>query len=74
MTKDLQYRLDVNDLHRDDKATSLGLNEIGRLTFRVTQPLFVDSYRRNRTTGSFILMDEHSGTTVAAGMLVEGPA
>jgi bifunctional enzyme CysN/CysC len=71
VVRDLQYRLDVNDLHRDDKATSLGLNEIGRVTFRVTQPLFMDEYRRNRLTGSFILIDEHSGATVAAAMVVD---
>jgi len=71
VVRDLQYRLDVNDLHRDDKATSLGLNEIGRVTFRVTQPLFMDEYRRNRFTGSFIIIDEHSGATVAAAMVVE---
>ena len=70
VVKDLQYRLDVNDLHRDEKAQSLGLNEIGRVTLRVTQPMFVDEYRRNRTTGSFILIDEHTGATAAAGMVV----
>jgi bifunctional enzyme CysN/CysC len=71
LAKDLQYRLDINDLHRDEKAASLGLNEIGRLTFRVTQPLFVDEYRRNRQTGSFLLIEEASGATVAAGMIVD---
>lgn len=71
IVKDLQYRLDINDLHRDEKTTSLGLNEIGRLTFRITQSLFVDEYRRNRQTGSFILIDEASGATVAAGMVVD---
>ncbi|MFL6070185.1 MAG: sulfate adenylyltransferase subunit 1 [Actinomycetes bacterium] len=71
IVKDLQYRLDINDLHRDEKATSLGLNEIGRMTLRVTQPLFVDEYRRNRQTGSFILIDEASGATAAAGMVVD---
>jgi len=69
VVKELQYRLDVNDLHRDDKAQSLGLNEIGRLSLRVTQPLFADEYRRNRATGSFILIEESSGATVAAGMI-----
>ncbi len=71
IVKDLQYRLDINDLHRDEKTTSLGLNEIGRVTLRITQPLFVDEYRRNRQTGSFILIDEASGATVAAGMVVD---
>ncbi len=48
---DLHYRLDVNTLHRDEGATQLGLNEIGRVRLRTTQPLFADAYRRNRTTG-----------------------
>jgi bifunctional enzyme CysN/CysC len=72
LVKNLQYRLDVNTLHRDISATSLGLNEIGRVTLRTTQPLFFDDYRRNRQTGSFILIDEASNNTVAAGMIV-GP-
>jgi len=69
MVKDLHYRLDVNTLHRDESASSLELNEIGRVTLRTTQPLFVDEYRRNRTTGSFILVDEATNSTVAAGMI-----
>jgi bifunctional enzyme CysN/CysC len=69
MVKDLHYRLDVNTLHRDESATSLELNEIGRVTLRTTQPFFVDEYRRNRTTGSFILVDEATNSTVAAGMI-----
>jgi len=72
MVKGLQYRLDVNTLHRDDDATSLSLNEIGRVSLRTTVPLFYDEYRRNRTTGSFILIDEGNNTTVAAGMIL-GP-
>ncbi len=70
LVKDLQYRVDVNSLHRDDKPQSLGLNEIGRVTLRTTQPLLVDEYRRNRTTGSFILVDEATNGTVAAGMIL----
>ncbi|HEX4905236.1 MAG TPA: sulfate adenylyltransferase subunit CysN [Acidimicrobiales bacterium] len=66
---DLQYRLDVNTLHRDESADVLSLNEIGRVTLRTTAPLFVDEYRRNRTTGSFILVDEATFATVAAGMI-----
>ncbi|MEU5882061.1 GTP-binding protein [Spirillospora sp. NPDC047279] len=69
LVKDLHYRLDVNTLHRDDGATGLELNEIGRIRLRVTQPLFVDDYGRNRLTGGFILVDETSGDTVAAGMI-----
>lgn len=70
MVKDLHYRLDVNTLHRDDAAESLTLNEIGRVTLRTTQPLFYDEYRRNRQTGSFILVDESTNVTVAAGMII----
>ena len=70
LVKDLAYRLDVNTLHRDDAAEQLSLNEIGRVSLRTTQPLFVDEYRRNRETGSFILVDEGTNNTVAAGMLL----
>ena len=72
LVNDLQYRLDINTLHRDESAERLVLNEIGRVTMRVTQPLFIDEYRRNRVTGSFILMDEATDTTVGAGMLLAG--
>ena len=70
LVKELQYRLDVNTLHRDEGATQLGLNDIGRLRLRTTTPLFLDAYRRNRTTGGFILIDEATNRTVAAGMAV----
>ena len=70
LVKDLHYRLDVNTLHRDEEAASLGLNEIGRVSLRVTQPLFVDDYARNRLTGGFILIDEDTNNTVAAGMII----
>ncbi|HEX7133742.1 MAG TPA: GTP-binding protein [Iamia sp.] len=70
MVKDLQYRLDVNTLHRDEEAPELVLNEIGRVTLRTTLPLFCDEYRRNRTTGSFILIDEDTNGTVGAGMIL----
>jgi bifunctional enzyme CysN/CysC len=72
MVKELQYRLDVNTLHRDQEATELGLNDIGRVRIRTTQPLFADDYARNRVTGRFILIDEATNATVGAGMLVPG--
>ena len=67
VVKDVHYRLDVNTLHRDEAADSLTLNEVGRVGLRLTQPLFYDSYRRNRTTGSFILASEETNVTVGAG-------
>ncbi|WP_062440313.1 sulfate adenylyltransferase subunit CysN [Herbidospora daliensis] len=70
LVKDLHYRLDVNTLHRDETATSLSLNEIGRVSLRITQPLFVDDYARNRQTGGFILIDEATNGTVGAGMIL----
>ncbi len=69
LVKTLQYRLDVNSLHRDQEATELGLNEIGRVQLRTTVPLLCDPYSKNRTTGSFILVDEATGVTVGAGMI-----
>lgn len=71
LVKDLHYRLDVNTLHRHEDAERLELNEIGRVTLRVTQPLFADAYGRNRATGGFILIDEATNHTVAAGMILE---
>jgi len=70
VVKDLEYRLDVNTLHRQAGVEALTLNEIGRVRLRATTPLFVDEYRRNRTTGSFLLIDEGSGATVGAGMVL----
>lgn len=69
LVKDIQYRLDINTLHRDQETGELGLNEIGRVRLRTTAPLFVDPYEKNRTTGSFILIDEATGITVGAGMI-----
>ncbi|WP_407924628.1 elongation factor 1-alpha C-terminal domain-related protein, partial [Catellatospora vulcania] len=71
IVKGLQYRLDVNTLHRDETATQLGLNDIGRIRLRTTIPLMADEYRRNRTTGGFIIIDEATNRTVAAGMIIE---
>ncbi|KQZ76299.1 sulfate adenylyltransferase [Nocardioides sp. Root151] len=69
MVKDVQYRLDVNTLHRDQDTKELGLNEIGRVQLRTTVPLLCDPYSKNRATGSFILIDEATGVTVGAGMI-----
>ncbi|WGX97735.1 sulfate adenylyltransferase subunit 1 [Nocardioides sp. L-11A] len=69
LVKDIQYRLDVNTLHRDQGTNELGVNEIGRVTLRTTVPLLCDPYSKNRTTGSFVLIDEATGVTVGAGMI-----
>jgi bifunctional enzyme CysN/CysC/sulfate adenylyltransferase subunit 1 len=69
MIKSIDYRLDINTLHRDLETNELGLNEIGRVQLRTTVPLLSDPYSKNRTTGSFILVDEATGGTVGAGMI-----
>jgi bifunctional enzyme CysN/CysC len=66
----VRYQIDVNTLHRNESAGSLQLNEIGRLGLRLSSPLFLDEYRRNRETGSFILIDESTNDTVGAGMVL----
>ncbi|OBH14249.1 adenylyl-sulfate kinase [Mycobacterium sp. E1747] len=66
----LDYRLDVNTLHRDKAATALQLNELGRISLRTQVPLLLDEYTRNASTGSFILIDPHTNGTVAAGMVL----
>ncbi len=70
VVRDLRYRLDINSLHRDEHAVGLEKNEIGRVSIRATAPLMYDSYRRNRTTGSFILVDEATNATAGAGMII----
>jgi bifunctional enzyme CysN/CysC len=67
---ELDYRLDVNTLHRDKSATALKLNELGRVTLRTQTPLMVDEYTSNPSTGSFILIDPTTNGTVAAGMVL----
>src|SRR5690606_26017171 len=70
IVKEIQYKMDINTLHRIEDDKTIGMNDIGRIKLRTTQPLFVDSYKRNRNTGSLILIDEASNETVGAGMVV----
>jgi len=71
IVRDLHYQLDVNTLHRHEDAEELTLNQIGRVTLRVTQPLFCDPYTRNRLTGGLILIDEGTSATVGAAMITD---
>jgi sulfate adenylyltransferase subunit 1 len=68
--KEIQYKLDINTLHRVEDVQQLVMNDIARVKIRTAQPLFFDSYRKNRITGSLILVDEGTNETVAAGMIV----
>jgi bifunctional enzyme CysN/CysC len=66
----LRYRIDVNTLHRHPEATELELNAIGRVGLRLSSPIAFDTYARNRSTGSFVLIDDTTNDTVAAGMIL----
>ncbi len=68
--KEAKYKLNINTLQRITDDVEIGLNDIGRVTIRTTVPLFFDSYRKNRITGSIILIDEATNETIAAGMIV----
>lgn len=70
IVKDVRYKVNINTLHRIEDDLQIGLNDIGRIAIRTTRPLFYDSYRRNRATGSVILVDEFTNETVGAGMIL----
>ena len=65
----IDYRMDINTLERRE-AAQLNMNDIARVSFKLAQPLCVDTYADNRATGAFIVIDEASNNTVGAGMIV----
>ncbi|MFO7657953.1 MAG: sulfate adenylyltransferase subunit CysN [Bacteroidales bacterium] len=68
--KDVNYKVNINNLEKNNEDKNIGLNEIAQITIRTTQPLCYDSYRKNRSTGSLILIDEGTNETVGAGMII----
>ncbi|MFH5831622.1 sulfate adenylyltransferase subunit CysN [Halalkalibaculum sp. DA3122] len=70
IVKEVKYKVNINTLHRVQGDKEIGLNDIGRIHIRTTQPLFYDSYKRNRDTGSLIIIDEFTNETVGAGMII----
>lgn len=70
VVKEIKYKVDINTLHREQDDLEIGLNDIGRIKIRTTVPLFYDSYKKNRATGSVILIDEFTNVTVGAGMII----
>ena len=70
MVKDIHYKLDINTLHREEEFERISLNDIIKVSLRTTKPLMNDSYRKNRSTGALILVDESTNETVAAGMII----
>jgi sulfate adenylyltransferase subunit 1 len=70
MVKALKYKVDINTLHRIEDIDSLEMNDIGRITLRTSKPLFYDAYKRNRQTGSLIIIDEQTNETIGAAMII----
>ncbi len=70
IVKEIRYKLNINTLHRDLEDRNIGMNDIARIVIRTTKPLFFDIYRRNRSTGSVIFVDEGTNETLGAGMII----
>jgi sulfate adenylyltransferase subunit 1 len=70
MITEILYKLDINTLHSIKDFEEFKLNDIGRIKIRSSKPLFFDSYKKNRHTGSIILIDPNTNATIAAGMII----
>lgn len=70
IVKEIRYKLDINSLHRNLDDKTIQMNDVARIVLRTTKPLFVDAYRKNRITGSLIMIDEGTNNTVGAGMII----
>ena len=70
IVKEIQYKVDVNTLHKIEDDKAVNMNDIARIKLRTTAPVFIDKYNRNRSTGSIILIDESTNETVGAGMVI----
>jgi len=70
MIKDVLYKIDIDSYNRDEESKDLNMNDIARVRIRTTRPLMIDEYRDNRITGSFVLIDDATHETVAAGMIL----
>ena len=70
MVKEIKYKIDINSLHRIESIDKLEMNDIGRISLRTSKPLFYDSYKNNRQTGSLIIIDELTNETIGAGMII----
>jgi len=70
LVKEVRYKVDINTLHRNEEDLEVKMNDIARVKLRLAKPIFVDSYSKNRITGSIILIDEATNNTVASGMII----
>lgn len=70
MIKELKYKIDINTLHRIEGIDKVAMNDIARISIRTSKPVFYDAYKRNRQTGSIIIIDEQTNETIGAGMIL----
>lgn len=70
MIREVKYKMDISNLEKNQDDLTIKMNDIARISIRTTKPLFVDSYKTNRITGSVILIDEGTNKTVAAGLII----
>lgn len=70
LVRELKYKIDINTLHRIENIESVQMNDIARISIRTSKPIFFDSYKKNRRTGSLILIDEQTNETIGAGMII----
>ncbi len=70
MVTAIDYKMNINTLEKDQESKEVFMNDIAKVSIRSTRPLFFDSYRNNRITGSLILIDEGTNETVAAAMII----
>ncbi|MFD1016358.1 sulfate adenylyltransferase subunit 1 [Winogradskyella rapida] len=70
MVKELKYKIDINTLHRIEDIDKVEMNDIARVSIRTAKPIFYDAYKRNRQTGSIIIIDEQTNETIGAGMII----
>ncbi|MUU77861.1 sulfate adenylyltransferase subunit 1 [Winogradskyella endarachnes] len=70
MVKELKYKVDINTLHRIENIDKVEMNDIARMSIRTAKPIFFDAYKKNRQTGSIIIIDEQTNETIGAGMII----
>lgn len=70
MVKELKYKVDINSLHRIEGVDAVAMNEIAKISIRTSKPIFYDAYKKNRQTGSIIIIDAQTNDTIGAGMIV----
>ncbi|RLA64924.1 MAG: sulfate adenylyltransferase [Epsilonproteobacteria bacterium] len=70
ITKEILYKVNINNLHKDEEDKVIRMNDVGRAKFRVSSPLFIDKFKANKNSGSLILIDQFTNETVAAGLIL----